>query len=167
MNTALVILGSPNDHQGKLSDIALSRCHKALDLWAQYPACKILCTGGFGEHLNQAELAHGEYLKRYLISRGIESQAFLDIALSRFTLEDASLSKPILEANQITRVVLVTSNFHRPRAQLIFQSLLSDIDFIWAESNVLNMKAEDYDRLATHEAKAIERDRKNLINKTE
>jgi hypothetical protein len=56
MSCAIVVLGSPNDENGKLLPIAISRCEKAFSEYVRIGECKILCTGGFGQHSNLTTL---------------------------------------------------------------------------------------------------------------
>lgn len=120
MDGAIVILGAPNDDQGTLSQIAISRCDIALTEWNKHSALKLICTGGIGEHFNTTSTAHAYYLKQYLMNKGVPETSFLALVESRFTFEDALLSKSVIDDNGITSVILVTSEFHLPRAKLVF-----------------------------------------------
>ncbi len=117
----IVVLGSPNDPQGRLYSVARERCHLAALLAGANPAAKLLLTGGFGEHFNTAPLPHAEYLRRTLTGLGVEPSRYLPDALSRNTIEDASLSKPIVLAHSGTGLLVVTSDFHVPRARFLFE----------------------------------------------
>ena len=124
--------------------------------------CKILCTGGFGRHFNTTISPHGKYAQDYLESSGVLAESFLEIALSSFTLEDATLSQPILEANSIKNVVLVTSDYHMKRAKLVFSHILPNIKIECSEA-VTSASDDELKRLTRHESIAIERDRSKLI----
>lgn len=125
----IIILGSPNDEKGNLSNIALSRCNHAIEVHSFYPDASILCTGGFGEHFNTTKKAHGFYTSNYLKSKGIPESRFLDIALSSYTFEDATLSRPILYSVNAKNIILITSDFHMERAFLLFSHIMPDINF--------------------------------------
>ena len=161
MTCAIIVLGSPNDPLGNLLPIAISRCEKALQEYYRIGDCKILCTGGFGQYFNVTNNPHGRYVQQYLERKGIASTAFLEIALSAFTLEDATLAKPILQKNAITDVVLVTSDFHIKRAELVFSHILPEINFEYATATTLVTDVE-FERLVEHEKKAIKRELVNL-----
>jgi len=90
----LIVLGSPNSSQGKLSSISIDR----LDYCMQYfnKETLILCTGGFGAHFNTTSTPHATYAKTYLVSNGIAENNFLNAALSSNTVEDAVKIKSIL-----------------------------------------------------------------------
>lgn len=161
MAYAIIVLGSPNDQLGNLLPIAISRCEIALQEYHRIGDCKILCTGGFGQHFNVTNMAHGQYVQCYLESKGIPHSAFLEIALSAFTLEDATLAKPILQKNAITDVVLVTSDFHIKRAQLVFNHILPQINFEYTAAKTLVTDVE-FELLIEHEKNAIKRELVNL-----
>jgi len=160
MSCAIVILGSPNDKHGNLLSIAISRAEAALAAYNKTNDFKLLCTGGFGEHFNLTNIPHGQYMQEYLTDNGIPSSAFIEIALSSFTLEDATLSKPILDKYSITRCILVTSDFHMERAKLVFNQIMPDKDFEYLEAKTLLSEVE-LQKLIKHEKNAISRE---LVN---
>jgi uncharacterized SAM-binding protein YcdF (DUF218 family) len=92
----IIILGSPNSQNDELYSIAKERYKLAIQEYQQHPSHKILLSSGFGALFNTTNQPHAFYLKQYLISRGIPVTAFTEFAMSRNTLEDASLSKPIV-----------------------------------------------------------------------
>ena len=157
MRHAIIILGSPNDRHGNLLPIAVSRADAALAEFKKINQSKLLCTGGYGEHFNRTTRPHGKYLQEYLMSKGVSSSSFLEIALSAFTIEDATLSKPILEQHSITHCTLVTSDFHMARAKLIFQQVMPNFNFdtVMAKTNIDD---QAYQQLVNHEKTAIKRD---------
>lgn len=161
MSSAIVILGSPNDKDGNLLPIAISRAKIALEEYKKAGQCKLLCTGGFGEHFNLTHIPHGQYLQEYLILKGIPPSSFIEIAFSSFTLEDATLAKPILEQHAISRCILVTSDFHMERAKLVFNHVLPDLDFEYSEAETFVNK-DEFQKLINHEKNAIEREKVNL-----
>ncbi|WP_286272964.1 YdcF family protein [Thalassotalea hakodatensis] len=157
------MLGAPNDNTGKLSVIAKSRCDKVLDVFQQNMTCHILCTGGFGEHFNTTTKPHAHYCQQYLQSKGVARSVFYQPALSRYTLEDALLAKPILEQHKIDHIILVTSDFHLERALLVFSHVLPNrvLSYHAAKSP---MSRNERDALVAHEKTAIIRERDNLKN---
>jgi uncharacterized SAM-binding protein YcdF (DUF218 family) len=161
MTKVIVILGSPNDDAGNLSDIATSRCEQAFKAFNENPEYKVLCTGGFGEHFNRSQCPHAHYLKDYLIKLGIPSCSFIDITLSRFTFEDASLSIPVFDEYDIKEAILITSDFHMKRAQLLFTSIFPAVKFTFLAS-ITQCDDAELQRLANHEVMATEREKQNL-----
>ena len=154
LREVLVVLGSPNSPEGHLSEIAKSRLDCAADLYDENK--RILCTGGWGAHFNIALKAHGIYAKNYLLEKGIPEQSFLDIALSSNTVEDAVKSKEILSRLDVSRISIITSDFHIERVKLIFGEIFKglEIQFIEVKSDFLNR--EEQTLISAHEKVAIE-----------
>jgi uncharacterized SAM-binding protein YcdF (DUF218 family) len=161
MKTAILVLGSINDEHGVLSPISQSRCDKALEVYQANPSSYLLCTGGFGENFNVTSLPHAVYTRRYLCTKGIAQDTFLEIAPSRFTVEDATLSKPILLTNGCSNLIVVTSDFHMDRVKLIFNHFLPEFDIEFVEADTPLPKTA-VQRLVAHEVFAIEREKAAL-----
>lgn len=124
----IIILGSPNSEKGELYNVAKQRCVKGIQEFLNHPAWKIVLTGGFGEHFNKSEKPHSYYLQSYLIEQGIAPEVIVDSVLSTNTLEDASLTKPIIKKYNVVDILVVTSDFHYDRARYIFEREYSDAD---------------------------------------
>lgn len=124
----IIILGSPNNEKGELFNIAIERCNLALKEYNNHPGWKFLLTGGFGEHFNKTHLPHAQYLKEYLISKGISEKDFVEFALSKNTIEDAELSRKIVEKHKVNNVLIVTSDYHFNRADYIFSKIFENTD---------------------------------------
>lgn len=122
----IVILGSPNSDQSDLYSVAKQRCELGIKEYIKHPNRKILLTGGFGDHFNTTDKPHAYYLKQYLIKRGVPEQYIIDFALSKNTLEDASLSKSIIAKYKVQNIVIITSDYHYDRAKFIFEKEFSD-----------------------------------------
>ena len=117
----IVILGSPNSEQGELYSVATSRCRLGLQEYKRRGGWEILLTGGYGAHFNTTNQPHAEYLKRFLVGHGIPEKEFVEFAESANTLEDASLSRPIVQRYGVNQIVVITSDYHLDRAQYIFE----------------------------------------------
>ena len=124
----IVVLGSPNSEDGELYSIAKERCELALAEYARRSDWKILLTGGYGAHFNTTDQSHAAYLRHYLVKRGVPSQAIVDFAESTNTLQDASLSKPIVLKYRVSEIVVVTSDYHIDRARYVFEREFADTE---------------------------------------
>lgn len=162
-NSVIIVLGAPNDDQGNLSDIALSRCQTALKAYRESPQSKLLLTGGFGAHFNQTDTPHAMHGQRYLISQGVPETAFTDIALSRFTFEDATLAIAIIEKLQCRELCVVTSEFHMPRAKLIFSQIFANLALSYLEA-ATPVSADKLQLLMQHELSVMDREKANLAS---
>jgi uncharacterized SAM-binding protein YcdF (DUF218 family) len=121
----IVVLGSPNFPDGTLGPIALDRLKGCLAIFDPTKH-KILCTGGFGAHFNTSPVAHANYLKDYLIQKGVPLTAFLPLALSSNTVEDAVMSLSILKKHEYKNLLILTSEYHLARVEFIFSEILKD-----------------------------------------
>ena len=151
----LVVLGAPNNPDGKLSDIAKSRLDWAINHYVEGDL--ILCTGGWGDHFNITQQAHAVYAKDYLSKNGIPKQAFLETALSANTVEDAVKSKIILSTLNMPLLTIITSDFHLERVQLIFNEVLRDFTIQYKAVHSDFLDAVQRTKLIEHERKAIQR----------
>ena len=123
----IVVLGSPNFPDGTLGPIALDRLLGCLGIFDPTKH-KILCTGGFGAHFNTSPVAHANYLKDFLIQKRVPSTAFLPLALSSNTVEDAVMSKSILKEVEYKNLIILTSEYHLARVKFIFTEILKDFN---------------------------------------
>jgi uncharacterized SAM-binding protein YcdF (DUF218 family) len=149
------VLGAPNSAQGQLSHMALDRLRTARQFYQNNPTFKFLCTGGFGPHFNTTNQPHAHYAAQYLMARGVPAANILDYVLSRNTVEDATLVKPMLAQYQPAQVVVVTSDFHMPRAKLLFQQHLPDQHILFVAA-VSTLDAATLAALLAHERRALE-----------
>ena len=156
MKTAIVVLGSPNDAQGNLLSIALERCRQALAEYGRHPAARIIPTGGRGAHFNTTELPHAHYVRRHLEAHGIPAQAFLECVESSSTIEDARLCRPVAERHGITNLIVVTSDFHVPRARFLFEREFPELTLAFSAART-DLPAEELARLHQHEERALAR----------
>lgn len=160
---AIVVLGSPNDENGNLYSVARERCDGVRHLHDCNPDWPILPTGGFGDHFNTTSQPHAHYLRSELIAQGVPATRFLQHAESRNTLEDASLSKPILTARRVRTAVVVTSDYHIARARFVFRREFADtrivLFFIGVQTDEASCEL-DLPELKRHEREALQRLRK-------
>jgi uncharacterized SAM-binding protein YcdF (DUF218 family) len=159
MNGIIVILGSPNDEQGNLSELAIGRLEQGLAEYRYRKGYKILCTGGFGEHFNTTDRPHAEYAIRYLLQQGIPEKDILDIAQSRNTVEDALLSKPIIAKSGVRSLIVVSSDFHMERVKYIFQRVFNRYRLTFSASKT-SVSLEHYRALRGHERRELAKLRK-------
>lgn len=156
----IIVLGSPNSEDGELYSVAKERCELALTEYAKRPGWKFLLTGGYGAHFNTTSQPHAAYLRRYLVKRGVSSQAIVEFAESTNTLQDASLSKPIVLKYGAPEFVVVTSDYHLDRARYVFEREFADagvhIEFSVSQTDGAACEF-DLEAQKKHEQEALER----------
>jgi len=154
----IIVLGSPNKENGELYSIAKERCELALQIYRRNSACKIILTGGFGDHFNRSNKPHAYYLKSYLLKAGVAGKDFVACVDSSNTREDASLTKEFVEKNEIEKIIVVTSDFHEKRARFIFEKEYADVNVCleFSTSHTISENCElDLDTLIEHEQNAL------------
>lgn len=161
LKSLIVVLGHSNDAEGALSQIAKDRCNAAFACWQQHPEALIICTGGFGNGFNQTQTSHGDWLKAKLLELGVPDAQLLDSALSKFTLEDATCTKQVLAGIEVTKLYLLTSDFHLPRASMIFAKVFKSTS-IQPVATCSELTEAQRMRHIEHEKVAIVRDRASL-----
>ncbi len=161
MQRAIVVLGAPNDGHGRLSAVALARANCAYGEYRRLDEARFLLTGGYGEHFNSTSSPHAHYLREHLVGLGVPGSAFLELVESANTLEDARLSKPVLDRHEIRHASVVTSDFHVPRARYVFERLCTGValHFVACPSK---LPEEQISRLHDHERRALARARRML-----
>jgi len=132
MNGIVIVLGNGNDTQGNLLSIAVERCGQAIRVVRQNPGAKILPTGGYGAHFNLTDKPHAFYLRQYLAAHGVLEEDVIEPALSSTTIEDAQLTRPIVDKYGVKRVILVTSDFHMRRARYLFERTFQEIELTFS-----------------------------------
>lgn len=150
----IVVLGSPNDAEGNLSTMGIERCQQALVEYARNPGAMILPTGGWGEHFNTTEHPHGFYVQKYLIAHGVPETQIFACVESTNTVEDAQLAKVIVGRHGITDFIVVTSDFHLPRAQFLFEREFPKLGLSFSASKT-NLPGDDLARRKQHEERAL------------
>lgn len=152
----ILVLGSPNEVDCTLSEMAKSRLAVCLKLY-ENGNHKIVLTGGFGKHFNIADKSHAFYLKQNLVAENIPETDILALVESRHSVEDATLSKWIIGQYQPEEIIIVTSDYHYERAKMIFNAVYAPftrISFLLASSK--NVDPEILNPLVLHEKVAVQ-----------
>ncbi|WP_313514099.1 YdcF family protein [Sphingobacterium sp.] len=154
MKTIIMVLGAPNDEYGHLSAIALDRLYRAYDLAINNDSALILCTGGQGDHFNITDKPHTYYAQNFLSLKGINPARFLPGIPSKNTIEDFSLSRKAIEEIKPDLLIIITSEFHMERVQLISETLIPSINkfFVSVASSLMDSELKP---LIEHEKIAV------------
>ncbi|MFC1542484.1 YdcF family protein [Pseudomonadota bacterium] len=124
--TAIVLLGggiyeNAPEYGGRdeLGRYAMMRTIYAADI-AQKSGLDVYATGG--KPLTQADEPEGEIMRRWLLRLGLKEGLVHAESASNNTWENAAFMKKMLASKGVSRVVLVTSAWHMPRAVWCFES---------------------------------------------
>lgn len=162
--TIYLVLGSLNYRTGELNDLATNRLDKCLELTSKHDTdynYGIICTGGFGSNFNNTSTPHGEHLFKYLRNNGIDEDKFIDIAFSKHTVDDAVLSKEIIEKINFKAIKIITSDFHEERVRLIFGKVFPKNWVFDINPAISKMEKARKEKLTKHEARAIKQIKEN------
>lgn len=110
------------------------RVRYAAKLFKENKARKIVISGG---NVFQQQNIRGEayYIAQLLMEWGVPEQDILFEEKSRNTYENALYIKPLLKSNNLSKVLLVTSATHMPRAYAVFNA--QNVDVIAAPTDIL------------------------------
>ena len=105
---------------GRPSPVFAERIHHAITLYQLGQVRSLVFTGGVG---NGDTAAEGAVAARYAIARGVPAEAVLVEAASRTTWDNLALAQPLLTANGLRSVVIVSDPHHLRRAGMIARRL--------------------------------------------
>lgn len=137
----LVVLGHENASDGSLSQDAVARVHRALQYIqsiGSQDTVAVVTTGGFGRHFNESNAPHGKLLMEAMAKSAVmDNIEFLNHVHSCGTLEDALGVLRLLRSDHrgIQKVTVVTSAYHRPRAEFIFSRIIPFVSLKFVEDD--------------------------------
>lgn len=154
----IVILGSPNDQDGNLSEMGQGRVALGYETYQRLAPSgyRILLTGGFGEHFNKTSKPNAYYAREILISNGVPADDIVEFAESVNTVDDALKSRPIVDRYRAKNLVIISSDFHLERVRFIFSRVFPDLqlEFLGA-AYIATRGAEEKIKLEQHEAREL------------
>ena len=112
---AAVVLGAAAWNK-QPSPVFLERINHAIALYQSHRVGKIVFTGGTPKkgYMTEAEVG-----RRYALKQGIPAKNILFENTSRNTYENLRNIKPILRANSVDSIIIVSDPYHLARAQAI------------------------------------------------
>ena len=121
----LIVLGYQLNPDGSMRDELIGRLETALLAAEEYPQCRILCTGGGTASRNEA-VTEADAMAQWLTEQGIPESRLIVENQSLTTAQNAVFSYRILREDypEIRQLALITSDYHIPWAQVLFQAQL-------------------------------------------
>ena len=117
----IMILGYWNHPDGQLPPPTLARLDTGFSVYQQMPTATVVVSGGFGDNFNTSPRPHAEYKAAYLQSRGVSAEQLILLSTTKHTVDEAMTLQQRLQEKGCQKLTVVTSEFHVPRAALIFQ----------------------------------------------
>lgn len=124
----MIVLGNAL-HDPQTRRDAERRADFAAQLYHQGRAPKIVCTGGYTHRQKQSEAS---FLSEHLVRSGVPRAVITLEESSGTTVGNARHCVPIVNAMSAHRILVVTSAYHVPRAELIFRAVYPDHDLSFA-----------------------------------
>lgn len=116
---AIVVLGAQVKDDGTLSVQLAWRMDAALEAWQKHPCTVVVC-GGQGRDEPGPE---AEYMRDYLLEKGVPAEQILAETSSTNTRENLEHARELLEGSGAETVLIVTSQYHLPRAMAMANDL--------------------------------------------
>lgn len=154
----VVILGSPNDSAGNLSEMGQGRVSLGFETYRNLvgQGYRLLLTGGYGEHFNTTQQPNASYAQRLLLDLGVPAEHIVEFAESCNTVDDALKSRSIVDKYGAEYLLVVSSDFHLGRVQFVFEQVFPDkrVEFLGAPY-LESRTPEERERLLAHEAREL------------
>lgn len=119
----LIVLGYPADENGNPGPILKTRLDKAIELYKNGVAGKIIVTGAAVDN----EFVESEVMAVYLVRNGILHEDIFVESSARNTYENALMVSRIMQQKGYIHAVVVTSSFHRLRAEKFFSRHIKNV----------------------------------------
>lgn len=129
---AVIVLGAAV--RGRTPSLTLAaRLDCAYDYLVQNPETRVIVTGGQGPG---EDVTEASAMKEYLVQKGIAPQRIYEEGRSTSTLENLQNAREILnsEFDENPRLVLVSSDYHLYRAQLVARKLGMEVETLGSSS---------------------------------
>lgn len=155
LNELVIVLGSTIRPDGSLSDIAIERLEVTRNILSSFESPHLIITGGFGPHFNKTDKAYSLYAYEYLVQHGISKDCVTALIPSTDTVEDATLTRRVLKGRIPSRMSIVTSDFHVPRATYIFNIVFKETNIKFVSVPHITDNASLAKLLKTEESELI------------
>lgn len=164
MKDVIIILGGGINKDGTLKEYSRTRVEKGVQLYKEGKANKILISGKHAFVIDyKPKKTEAEAMKQYAIKLGAEKTDILKEEQSKDTVNNAFfVRKLFLEPKKWRNIIIVTSEYHMPRAKITFNKILGrkfNIEFIESNSK---LSKQELQKKKANERKNIELIKKSL-----
>jgi uncharacterized SAM-binding protein YcdF (DUF218 family) len=118
-NDCIIVLGAQVKASGEPSEALLRRMKVALDSWRKWPRY-IICCGGQGA---DEPMAEGDFMREWFIKQGVPETGVVSENTSVNTKQNLANALRIMGERYLLKALIVTSDYHLPRALAIAADL--------------------------------------------
>lgn len=122
----LIVLGYPADNDGNPGPILKARLDKAIELYRNGVARKIIVTGAAVDN----EFVESEVMAVYLGHNGIPQEDIYIESQAKNTYENALMVSGMMHQKGYVHAIVVTSSFHRMRAETFFNRHIKNVTIV-------------------------------------
>jgi uncharacterized SAM-binding protein YcdF (DUF218 family)/thiamine kinase-like enzyme len=128
-NAAIIVFSGGIKRNGTLPFFVKSRLEKAYYIFQQKTVPTIIVSGKWGVQLTEEpKTTEADSMAEYLIELGVPKQAIIKERKSRDTISSIYyLKTTILEPRKIKTLYIVTSDFHKERAEYLLSKILGSV----------------------------------------
>lgn len=134
----IIVLGGGVANECTLTASMESRMTTAIDLYHQRKTAKLLVTGGAKDY--SGNCVEAEAMKRFALLKNVDTKDIIKESLSLNTYQNAQYSFEIMKERGFDRAVVVTSDFHIKRANIIFDEYPISYQMIPAKNKSVGMQ---------------------------
>ena len=110
----ILVLGARVRADGSLSHSLENRCRRALELYRQGMAAKLIVCGGQG---GNEPMSEAQAMRRYMLENGVRAADVLLEDKSRSTVENLANARAMMRAQGFETALVVTSDYHVQRTR--------------------------------------------------
>lgn len=122
----LIVLGYPAEDNSNPGPILKARLDKAIELYRAGIARKVIVTGAAVDN----EFVESEVMAVYLVHNGVNHEDIFIESNARNTYENALMVSRIMQEKGYVHAVVVTSSFHRMRAEKFFNKHIKNVTIV-------------------------------------
>lgn len=144
-NIYAIVLGARVKENGEPSLTLLYRLNETFQYLETYPHVKVIVSGGQGE---DEPISEADFMYEYLVREGIDERRIIIENQSTSTYENLLYSKERLP-KEVTKVTIISSDFHLARAKMIANELNLEADVVAAKTpKIVEKKLRMREKLA-------------------
>jgi uncharacterized SAM-binding protein YcdF (DUF218 family) len=124
---AAIVLGGGRYNDGTLTPLSLGRLDRGIRLYRTGTARRLILLGGpfitYSPNAIRFRKTGAQVRKEYAVRQGVPASAVLKVESGRDTICEAFAARDLVRAKKYSRVQLVTSEKHLPRALWLFRRI--------------------------------------------